>query len=159
MTKFLLQIGDNEVELEGKTRDDAIKRVGLNPEHWQENKGENMEKKATGTKEQQTIISATGLNPPKKRLGRPSKENLIVIRNRRKPNITTEDIGRWFTDGTDVWKLDVFIPEPQVSMSKVASLDGDPQTHEIKKGSPLDFKDFRQLIPEPEPRKRVKKQG
>jgi len=156
MTKFTLQVGDNEVELEGETRDEAIKKAGLNPKHWQENRGENMEiKKTTDVNEQQS----TRVNTPKKRLGRPPKVEVKPANHRRKPNITTEDIGRWFTDGTDVWKLDVFIPEPQVSMSKVASLGGDPQAHEIKKGSPSDFKDFRRLIPEPEPRKRVKKQG
>ena len=154
MTKFKLQIGDNEVELEGETRDEAIKKVGLNPEHWQKNRGENMEiKKATDVNGQQS----TGVNTPKKRPSRKTKVEVRPANHRRKPNITTEDIGRWFTDGTDVWKLDVFIPEPQVSMSKVASLEGDPPTHEIKQGSPSDFKDFRRLIPEPEPRKRVKK--
>jgi len=154
MTKFKLQIGDNEVELEGETRDEAIKKVGLNPEHWQKNRGENMEiKKATDVNGQQS----TGVNTPKKRPSRKTKVEVRPANHRRKPNITTEDIGRWFTDGTDVWKLDVFIPEPQVSMSKVASVEGDPQAHEIKKGSPSDFKDFRRLIPEPEPRKRVKK--
>jgi len=154
MTKFKLHIGDNEVELEGETRDEAIKRVGLNPEHWQKNRGENMEiKKATDVNGQQS----TGVNTPKKRPSRKTKVEVRPANHRRKPNITTEDIGRWFTDGTDVWKLDVFIPEPQVSMSKVASVEGDPQAHEIKKGSPSDFKDFRRLIPEPEPRKRVKK--
>ena len=109
-------------------------------------------KKATDVNEQQS----TRVNTPKKRLSRPPKVEVKPANHRRKPNITTEDIGRWFTDGTDVWKLDVFIPEPQVSMSKVASLGGDPQAHEIKKGSPSDFKDFHRLIPEPEPRKRVK---
>jgi hypothetical protein len=156
MTKFILHVGDNEIEIEGETRDEAIKKVGLNPKHWQDNRGENMEtKKATDVNEQQS----TRLNTPKKRLSHPPKVEVKPANHRRKPNITTEDIGRWFTDGTDVWKLDIFIPEPQVSMSKVASLGGDPQLHEIKKGSPSDFKDFRRLIPEPEPRKRVKKQG
>ncbi len=154
MAKFLLRIGDNEVELEGKTRDDAIKQVGLNPKHWPENKGENMEiKKTIHVNEQQS----TGMNTPKKRLGRLPKVEVTPANHRRKSNITIEDIGGWFTDGTDVWKLDVFIPEPQVSMSKVASMEGDPQAHEIKEGSPSDFKDFRRLIPEPEPRKRTKK--
>ena len=32
-----------DTQLEGKTGDEAIKRVGLNPEHWQVNIGENME--------------------------------------------------------------------------------------------------------------------
>ena len=156
MAKFLVQIGDNKVELEGKTREDAIKRVGLNPEHWQANKGENMEiKKATGVNEQQS----TGANTSKKRLGLPPKVVVKPANRRHKPNITTDDIGKWFTDGTDVWKLNVFIPEPQVSMTKVASMGGDPQKHEIKKGSPSDFQDFRRLIPEPEPRKHIKKQG
>lgn len=100
---------------------------------------------------------STGVNPPKKRPSHPPKVEVKPTDRRRKSNITTEDIGKWYTDGTDVWKLDVFIPEPQVSMSKVASLDGDPQSHEIKKGSPSDFKDFRRLIPEPERRKRPKK--
>jgi hypothetical protein len=55
MTKFKLHIGDNEVELEGETRDEAIKKVGLNPEHRQKNRGENMEiKKATDVNEQQS---------------------------------------------------------------------------------------------------------
>jgi len=49
MTKFKLQIGDNEVELEGETRDEAIKKVGLNPEHWQGNRGENMKIKEATT--------------------------------------------------------------------------------------------------------------
>jgi len=156
MTKFKLYIGDKEVELEGETRDEAIKKFGLNPKHWQENRGDNMAvKEAAKVNKQQS----TGVNTPKKRPGRTPKVEVKPTNRRRKPNITTEDIGRWYTDGTDVWKLDVFIPEPQVSMSKVASLEGDPQSHEIKKGSPLDFKDFRRLIPEPEPRKHVKKQG
>jgi hypothetical protein len=156
MTKFKLQIGDSEVELEGETRDEAIKKVGLNPKHWQGNRGETVKiKEATDVNKQQS----TGVNTPKKRLDRPPKVEVKPVNRRRKPNITTEDVGRWYTDGTNVWKLDDFIPEPQVSMSKVASLEGDPQAHEIKKGSPLDFKDFRRLITEPEPRKRVKKQG
>ena len=37
MAKVLVQIGDNKVELEGVTKEDAIKRVGLNPQHWKEN--------------------------------------------------------------------------------------------------------------------------
>ncbi len=155
MAKFLVRIGDNKIELEGKTREDAIKRVGLNPEHWQANKGEKMEiKKATGVTEQKS----TGANTSKKRPGLPLKVEVKSANRRRKPNITTDDIGKWFTDGTDVWKLDVFIPEPQISMTKVASMGGDPEKHEIKNGSPSDFKDFRRLIPEPEPRKHVKKQ-
>ena len=154
MAKFLVRIGDNKVELEGKTRDDAIKRVGLNPEHWQANKGENMEiKKATGVNEQQS----TGVNTSKKRPVLSPKVEVKPTNLRHKPNITTDDIGKWFTDGTDVWKLDVFIPEPQVSMTKVASMGGDPQKHEVKKGSLSDFQDFRRLIPEPELRKRIKK--
>ena len=146
MTKFLVRIGDNKIELEGKTREDAIKRVGLNTKHWQANKGENMEiKKATGVTEQKS----TGANTSKKRPGLPLKVEVKSANRRRKPNITTDDIGKWFTDGTDVWKLDVFIPEPQISMTRVASMGGDPEKHEIKNGSPSDFKDFRRLIPEP----------
>ena len=152
MAKFLVQIGDNKVELEGGTRDDAIKRVGLNPQYWKENKGEKM------TKENRTKIPSTTERTPQKRLAHPPKEKPVVIRRYRKSNITTEDIGKWFTDGTDVWRLDVFIPEPQVSMSKVASQGGDPEKHEIKKGSPSDFENFCLLIPAPEPRKHVKKQ-
>jgi hypothetical protein len=156
MTKFILHVGDNEIEIEGKTRDEAIKKVGLKPQNWQENRGKNMEiKAATNVNKQQS----TRVNAPKNRLSRPAKVEVKPANHRRKPNITTEDIGGWYTDGTDVWKLDVFIPEPQVSMSKVASLEGDPPTHEIKQGSTSDFKDFRRLIPEPEPRKRLKKQG
>ncbi|MGP8081197.1 MAG: hypothetical protein ACLPVI_11965 [Dehalococcoidales bacterium] len=153
MAKFLVQIGDNKVELEGATRDDAIKRVGLNPQYWKENKGENM------TKEKQKETTSTTENTPKKRLATPLKDKSVVVRQRRKPNITTEDIGKWFTDGTDVWRLDVFIPEPQVSMSKVVSLGGDPEKHEIKKGNLSDFENFCRLIPAPENWKRVKKQG
>ena len=111
-------------------------------------------KKSTGVTEQQS----TGVNTSKKRPGLPLKVEVKSANRRRKPNITTDDIGKWFTDGTDVWKLDVFIPEPQISMTKVASMGGDPEKHEIKNGSPSDFKDFRRLIPEPEPRKHVKKQ-
>jgi hypothetical protein len=156
MSKFLVTIGDTKVELEGKTRDDAIKRVGLNPEHWQANKGENMEiKKATGVGEKQSTIA----NSSKKRTVLPLTVEAKPVNRHRKPNITTDDIGKWFTDGMDVWKLDIFIPEPQISMTKVASMGGDPQKHQIKKGSPSDFHDFRRLIPEPEPRKQIKKQG
>jgi len=156
MTKFILKVGDNEIEIEGKTKDEAIKKAGLNPKHWQDNRGENMEiKEAKKVNKQQSTV----VNTPKKRLSHPPKVEVKPVSRRRKSNITTEDIGKWYTDGTDVWKLDVFIPEPQVSMSKVASLEGDPQSHEIKTGSPSDFKDFRRLIPEPEPRKRLKKQG
>ena len=156
MAKFILHVGDNEVELEGENRDEAIKKAGLNPKHWQENRGENMEtKKARDVNEQQS----TRVTTSKQRLNLTQKVETKPANHRRKANITTEDIGGWFTDGTDVWKLDVFIPEPQVSMSKVASTGGDPQAHEIKKGSPSDFKDFRRLIPKPEPRKHIKKQG
>ena len=152
MAKFFVRIGNNKVKLEGTTRDEAIKRVGLNPRHWKQNKGEKM------TKENQTEITSTTVSKPKKQLGHPPKEKPVVIRQYRKSNITTEDIGKWFTDGKDVWRLDVFIPEPQVSMSKVASQGGDPEKHEIKKGSPSDFENFCLLIPAPEPRKHVKKQ-
>jgi hypothetical protein len=153
MAKFLVQIGDNTVEIEGKTRDDAIKRVGLNPEHWQAKKGENMEiKKATNVSERQS----TRLDSSKKRLVLPPKVEVKPVNRRFKPNITTEDIGKWFTDGKDVWILNVFIPEPQVSMSKVVSMGGDPKTHEIKKGNLSDFEGFRRLIPEPEPRKHIR---
>ncbi len=111
------------------------------------------------TKEHQTKIPSSTERTPQKKLVQPPKEKPVVTRQYRKSNITTEDIGKWFTDGTDVWRLDVFIPEPQVSMSKVASQGGDPEKHEIKKGSPSDFENFRLLIPAPEPRKHVKKQG
>lgn len=154
MPKFILRIGDNEVELEGATRDEAIKKVGLNPRNWQENKGENMEiKERINVNKQQAVVP----DAAKKRPSRPLKIEAKPAVQRRKPNITTEDIGRWYTDGTDVWKLDEFIPEPQVSMSKVASMGGDPQAHEVKKGYLSEFSDFRRLIPEPEPRSRPKK--
>ena len=150
MKKFIIQIGDNEIEIEGQTKDEAIKKVGLNPKHWQDNKGENMEiKEAANVNKKQS----PGLNTAKKKPGRPFKAEIKPIDYRRKSNITTEDIGKWYTDGTDVWKLEEFIPEPQVSMSKVASPD------EIKKGNLSEFKDFRRLLPEREPRKRPKKQG
>jgi hypothetical protein len=155
MTKFILHVGDTDIELEGKTKDEAIKKAGLNPKHWQDNRGELMDKETKNVNKQQSTV----VSPPKKRPSRPLKVEVKPVDHRRKSNITTEDIGGWYTDGTDVWRLDVFIPEPQVSMSKVASLEGDPQSHEIKKGSPADFKDFRRLIPEPERRKRLKKQG
>ena len=67
MAKFLVQIGDNKVELEGATRDDAIKRVRLEPQYWKENKGENM------TKEKQKETTSTTENTPKKRLATPLK--------------------------------------------------------------------------------------
>ena len=154
MPKFILRIGDNEVELEGATRDEAIKKVGLNPKNWQENRRENMEikERINVNKQQATVADAA-----KKRPSRPLKIETKPAIQRRKPNITTEDIGRWYTDGTDVWKLDEFIPEPQVSMSKVASMGGDPQTHEVKKGYLSEFNEFRRLIPEPELRSRPKK--
>jgi hypothetical protein len=149
-----LQIGDTQIEIEGATREEAIKKVGLNPRLWQDNRGENMEIKETKNINKQ---QSTGVNLPKKRPGYPPKVEVKPAGPRRKSNITSEDIGRWYTDGTDVWRLDDFIPEPQVSMSKVASLENDPQAHEIKKGYLSEFKDFRRLIPEPEPRKRPKK--
>jgi len=155
MPKFILRVGDNEVELEGATRDEAIKKVGLNPKNWQENKGDNMEikEKINVNKQQTTVVDVA-----KKRPSRPLKVEVKPAIQRGRPNITTEDIGRWYTDGTDVWKLDDFIPEPQVSMSKVSSTGGDPQAHEVKKGNLSEFNDFRRLIPEPESRKRIKKQ-
>jgi hypothetical protein len=154
MPKFVLRVGDNEVELEGATRDEAIKKVGLNPKNWQENRGENMEiKERINVNKQQTTVADVA----KKRPSRPLKIETKPAILRRKPNITTEDIGRWYTDGTDVWKLEDFIPEPQVSMSRVATTGGDPQAHEIKKGYLSEFSDFRRLIPEPESRKRPKK--
>ncbi len=155
MPKFVLRVGDNEVELEGATRDEAIKKVGLNPKNWQENRRENMEikERININKQQATVPDVV-----KKRPSRPLKIEAKPAILRRKPNITTEDIGRWYTDGSDVWKLDEFIPEPQVSMSKVASMGGDPQAHEIKKGYLSEFSDFCRLIPEPETRNRPKKQ-
>ena len=153
MAKFFVRIGNNKVKLEGTTRDEAIKRVGLNPRHWKQNKGEKM------TKENQAKIPTATDNTPQKKLPQPPKEKPVVARQYRKNNITTDDIGKWFTDGKDVWKLDVFIPEPQVQMTKVASMGGDPEKHEIKKGSPSDFENFHLLIPAPEPRKHIKKQG
>lgn len=155
MPKFILRIGDNDVELEGKTRDEAIKKVGLNPNNWRENTGENMEIKERVKINRQ---EPKAVNISKKQPAHPSKVQVKSTNQRRKPNITTEDVGRWYTDGTDVWKLDDFIPEPQVSMSKVASLGNDAQAHEVKKGNLSEFKDFRRLIPEPETRKRFKKQ-
>ena len=155
MPKFKLQVGDTQIEIEGVTKDEAIKKVGLNPKHWQDDRGENMEIKETKNVNKQ---QSTGANPLKKRLSRPSKVEVKPANHRRKSNITSEDIGRWYTDGMDVWKLDDFIPEPQVTMSKVASLENDPQAHEIKKGNLSDFMDFRRLIPEPESRKHQKKQ-
>jgi hypothetical protein len=149
MGKYVIQIGDNKIELEGKTREEALKKVGLNPKHWQANKGENMERKEVVNinKKQPPVM-----NIPKKRPNLPTR-TIKPGNYRRKLNITVEDIGKWYTDGIDVWKLEEFIPEPQVSMSKVSSV-GD-----VKKGYLSDFKDFRRLIPEPEPRKRTKKQA
>lgn len=155
MAKYKLRIGDTEVELEGETRDEAIKKAGLNPKLWQRNTGANMDvKKASSGDEQKPAVVST----PKKKPTNKTRAGGKVVAHRRKPNITIEDIGRWYTDGTDVWKLDDFIPEPQVSMSKVASSENDPQVHEIKKGNLSEFIDFRRLIPEPEPRKRTKKE-
>lgn len=150
MKKFTLLIGNNEIEIEGQTKDEAIKKVGLNPKHWQDNKGEKMKSKEVTNFNK---IKAPRVNTIKKKPGRPIKAEIKPTNYRRKPNITTEDIGKWYTDGTDVWKLEDFIPEPQVSMSKVASAD------EIKKGYLSDFKDFRRLVPEPEHRRRLRKQG
>jgi hypothetical protein len=156
MPKFILRIGDNEVELEGATRDDAIKKVGLNPKNWQDNRGVKME-----SKERITVnkLPPPTLNAAKKQTSRPVKVEAKPIIPRRKPNITTEDVGRWYTDGVDVWKLDDFVPEPQVSMSKVASMGNDPQAHEIKKGNLSEFSNFRRLVPEPETKKRYKKKS
>jgi len=150
MKKFILRIGDNEIEIEGENRDEAIKKVGLNPKHWQDSKGENMEIKevANVNKKQLPVV-----NIPKKRPAQPLKVEIKPAYYHRKPNITTEDIGKWYTDGTDVWKLEAFIPEPQVTMTKVASVE------EIKSGNLSDFKDFRRLIPEPDRGKRPKKKG
>jgi len=154
--KFKLQVGDVEVELDGANRDEAIRKAGLNPKHWQENEGEGMAVKKTTVIKQQQF---TEINPQKKPLNQKTKADVKPTVFRYKPNITTSDIGRWYTDGVDVWKLDdVFIPEPQVSMSKVATIGGDPKKHQIKKGNLSDFMDFRRLIPEPEPRNRVNKQ-
>ena len=153
MVKFLVKIGDNTVELEGKTRDAALKRVGLNPQYWKGNKGEKM------AKENQPKITSATEKIPQKKTAPPLKDKPVVIRQLRKSNITTENIGKWFTDGKDVWRLDLFIPEPQVSMSKVASHGGDPEKHEVKKGNLADFENFQLLIPAPEPRKHVKKKG
>ena len=155
MTKFKLQVGDTQIEIEGATREEAIRKLGLNPRHWQDNRGEIMEIKETKNvnKQQSTVVT-----PPKKRPIHPPKVEVKPASYRRKSNITTEDIGRWYTDGTDVWKLDDFIPEPQVTMSRVASLGSDPQAHEIKKGNLSDFKEFRRLIPETERGRRPRKQ-
>ena len=157
MEKFKLLVGDVEIELEGATRDEAIRKAGLNPKHWQENKGENMAiKKTAATNEQQPVE----VNPSKKPLNQKTKADAKPVVFRYKPNITTSDIGRWYTDGADVWIIDdVFIPEPQVSMSKVVSMGGDPKKHQVKKGNLSDFKDFRRLIPEPEPKNRINKQA
>jgi hypothetical protein len=143
MAKFLVKIGDNTVELKGKTREDALKRVGLNPQYWKGNKGEKM------AKENQPKITSATEKIPQKKTAPPLKDKPVVIRQLRKSNITTENIGR----------LDIFIPEPQVSMSKVASHGGDPEKHEVKKGNLADFENFQLLIPAPEPRKHVKKKG
>jgi hypothetical protein len=152
MGKFIIRIGDNEIELEGKTRDEALKKVGLNPQHWQANKGENMEsKQAANLNKKQSPEVNIAKKRPAHSLKTESKSKSNPTNYRHKSNITTEDIGRWYTDGKDVWKLESFIPEPQVSMSKVAKAD------EMKNGYLSDFKDFRRLIPEPEPRKRIKK--
>ena len=153
MAKFLVKIGDNTVELKGKTREDALKRVGLNPQYWKGNKGEKM------AKENQSKIPPTSDRTTQKKTSGSPKEKPVIIRQLRKSNITTENIGKWFTDGKDVWRLDLFIPEPQVSMSKVASHGGDPEKHEVKKGNLADFENFQLLIPAPEPRKHVKKKG
>ena len=155
MKKFTLRIGGTEIELEGRTREEAIKKVGLNPEHWQEDRGEKMNtKKVKPISQPQPIVE----NIPKKQTAGKTKVDTKPNYYHRRPNITIEDIGRWYTDGIDVWKLDVFIPEPQVTMSKVASMENDPKSHETKSGYLSDFKDFRRLIPEPESRKRIKKQ-
>ena len=156
MKKFKLQIGDVEIELEGATRDEAIRKAGLNPRHWQEIKGEDMAAKNPTTINEREITKVT---PPKKLVNQTAKMDVEPAGFRNKSNITNADIGRWYTDGTDVWILDeVFVPEPQVSMSKVASTGGDPKKHQIKKGNLSDFKDFRRLIPEPEPKKRLNQQ-
>ena len=150
MSKFILRIGDNEIQIEGDTRDAALRKIGLNPKHWQDDKGENMEKQETTyiPKKQPRVV-----NTPERRPGRPPKTEAKSVSYGHKPNITLEDIGQWYTDGKDVWKLEGFIPEPQVTMSRVASVD------EIKKGNLSEFQNFRRLIPEPEPRKRLKKHG
>ena len=82
-------------------------------------------------------------------------EKQVVTSHRRKSNITVSDIGKWYTDGTDIWILDSFIPEPQVSMVKIASETMDAE--KCRKGAISDFQIFRRLIPEPI-RKRSKKE-
>jgi hypothetical protein len=72
----------------------------LNPEHWQVNKGENMEiKNAIGVSGRQSIR----LDSSKKRIGLPAKVEIKPVNRRRKPNIKTDDSGKWFTDSTNVW--------------------------------------------------------
>lgn len=157
--KYQLQVGDNVIEIEGDTRDEAIKRIGLNPIHWGEEKekgkGEDMEDRSTDELEEglnQEGLTLKKTRKPRKDKGLPHKKEAQVVKmSRRKPNITVADLARkqrYDFEG-ETYELREFEPNPRVQMHKIGS--------EIEKeGNLTDFAGFRRLIPEPE---RKRKEG
>ena len=68
-----------------------------------------------------------------------------------KTEFATTDIGKWFTtDGTDIWTLKEFIPEPMVTMVRL-------DKEQVKAGMVSEFKDFVRLAPEADPPARTKR--
>ena len=61
-----MKVGDNMVELEGETRDKALERVGLNPQHWKE-KGDEMTFSYISTKPCGCLMLAIVDNPAHKK--------------------------------------------------------------------------------------------
>jgi len=156
--KYQLQVGDNVIEIEGATRDEAIKRIGLNPIHWKE-EGEDMTEETnskTQTQEGTLGVPADSnikkSRKPRADKGKPHKKGTpVVAKSRRKPNITLEDLARkqrYDFEG-ETYELWQFEPNPRVKMHKIGS--------EVEKeGNLTDFAGFRRLIPEPE---RKRKEG
>ncbi len=158
MPIFTVNLNGEEILLpEAETRDEALIKAGLTPEHWKEKKGENMDEVLPT--EGNTLASEVKTRKPRSDKGQsrtvsePPKLSPGQRKGFRKPNITTEDLARHqlYIDSTEIiYRLSKFVPEPQIEMT---SNDGGR-----KEGTLSDFANFRRLIPEPEPRKRIKKQ-